>query len=159
MIEVRRISEGGSLSFEVVGSGTMDAYVADKARYIYWSTPQCRDQIRLGEGQYLWRALGEGPRGIIAVGTVAEPPRKYSPATVSQFKRPDRLEIGEEAASSGWKTGISISGVRLRAQTGMLTAEMLIAVCPTLNILRMPCKTVFRIDAEQREKIDTLWAS
>jgi len=49
MIEVRRISEGGSLSFEVVGSGTMDAYVADKARYIYWSTPQCRDQIRLGD--------------------------------------------------------------------------------------------------------------
>lgn len=67
--------------------------------------PHLNAAIRFGSetGQYLWRALGEGPRGIIAVGTVAEPPRKYSPATVSQFKRPDRLEIGEEAASSGWK--------------------------------------------------------
>jgi len=142
------------------GSGTMGSYVADNSRYIYWATPQCRSEIRVGAKAYIWRALGVGPRGIIATGAVAEAPRLYSPSTLSQFKHPHRVAIGEEAASSSWKTGISISEVRLSAQTGMLTAEILESVCPNLHILRMPMPqgTVYRLDAEQCEKIEVLWA-
>lgn len=139
-------------------SGTMGAYVADKSQYIYWATPQCRNDIRMGHKAFIWRALGEGPRGIIATGTVAEVPRLYSAATLSQFRHPNRVGIGEEAASSTWKTGISISEVRLRPQAGLLTAEMLASVCPNLHILRMPQATVYRLDAEQCEKIEDLWA-
>jgi hypothetical protein len=29
--------------------GTMADYVADEARYIYWATPQLRDQIKVGD--------------------------------------------------------------------------------------------------------------
>jgi hypothetical protein len=140
------------------GSGTMASYVADKSQYIYWATPQCRKEIRIGDKAFIWRALGDGPRGIIATGTVAETPRLYSATMLSRFKHPDRVGIGEEAASSTWKTGISISEVRLRPQTGMLTAEMLASVCPNLHILRMPQGTVYRVDAEQCEKIEGLWA-
>jgi hypothetical protein len=138
------------------GSGTMASYVADKSQYIYWSTPQCRNEIRIGDKAFFWRALGEGPRGIIATGIVAELPRQYSAATLSLFRHRDRVEIGEEAASSLWKTGISISEVRLG--TGMLTAKMLEADCPNLHILKMPQGTVYRLDAEQCKKIEALWA-
>jgi len=40
----------------------------------------------------------------------------------------------------------------------MLTAEMLEAVCPNLRILKMPQATVYRLDAEQCQKIESLWA-
>jgi hypothetical protein len=40
----------------------------------------------------------------------------------------------------------------------MLTAEMLASVCPDLHILRMPQGTVYRLDAEQCEKIEGLCA-
>ena len=140
-------------------SGTMGSYVADKSQYIYWSTPQCRKDIRIGDKAFIWRALGEGPRGIIATGTVAELPRQYSAATLSLFRHPDRLGIGQEAASSLWKTGISLSEVRLRVQTGMLTAEMLEAVCPNLHILRLPQATVYPLNADQCKKIEALWAN
>jgi hypothetical protein len=141
------------------GSGTMDSYVADKSQYVYWATPQCRNEIGVGDKAFIWRALGEGPRGIITTGTVAETPRLYSTTTLSQFKHPHRVGIGEEAASSTWKTGISISEVRLRVQTGMLTAEMLASVCPDLRILKMPQGTVYRLNAGQCQKIERLWAS
>ncbi len=141
------------------GSGAMGSYISDKSQYIYWATPQCRNEVRIGDTAFIWRALGDGPRGIIASGTVAETPRLYSSTTVSQFKHPHRVGIGEEAASSTWKTGISISEVRLRPQTGMLTAEMLESTCPNLHILRMPQGTVYRLDAEQCKKIEELWAT
>ena len=137
----------------------MASYVADKRKYVYWATPQCRDQIQLGDRAYIWRALGEGPRGIIAVGTVAELPTEYLQATLFQFKHPERLGFGEEATSSGWKTGISVIEVRLTAETGMLTAEMLGSICTDLNILRISRGTVFRVNAAHRQKIETLWAN
>jgi hypothetical protein len=139
-------------------SGGMSSDVAHNSKYIYWSTPQRRDDIRVGDKAYIWRALGEGPRGIIATGIVAELPRQYLPGSSSQFKHPERLGPGEEAASSKWKTGISIFEVRLRRETGMLTAEMLASVCPDLGILRIPRRTVFPLNAEQCQKIEALWA-
>ena len=141
------------------GSGTMGSYVADKSQYIYWATPQCRQEIRVGDKAFIWRALGDGQRGIIATGIVAETPRLYSATTLSQFKHPHRVGIGEEAASSTWKTGISISGVRLTVEEGMLTAKMLEFARPDLHILRMPQGTVYRLDAEQCRKIEELWVS
>jgi hypothetical protein len=139
-------------------SGGMSSDVAHKSQYIYWSTPQCRPEIRVGDKAYIWRALGDGSRGIIATGIVSELPREYLPSTKSQFKHPNRLGPGEEAASSRWKTGISISEFRLRPETGMLTAEMLASDCPDLSILKMPQRTVFPVNAEQCKKIEALWA-
>jgi hypothetical protein len=137
----------------------MESYVADKSQYIYWSTPQCRNDIRIGDKAFIWRALGgDGPRGIIATGTVEELPRLASAATLSRFRHPQRVWVGEEAASSTWKTGISLSEVRLRAE-GMLTTEMLETACSDLTILRMPRATVYRLNTEQCDKIERLWAS
>jgi hypothetical protein len=142
------------------GNGTMDSYIADKSRYIYWATPQCRDDIRVEDKAFIWRSVGGvGSRGIIAIGTVAELPREYSRATLSQFRHPHLVGIGEEAASSKWKTGISLSEVRLREKTGMLTAQMLVSVCPNLRVLRMPQGTVYRLSAEEIQTIEALWAS
>jgi hypothetical protein len=111
------------------GSGPMDAYIADASQYVYWSTPprQCRHaEIQVGKRAYIWRTTSKsGPRGIIAIGVVAEAPRQYSSGSARLFARPERIDVGEEAASSEWKTGISIDDFRLRIQTGMLTADEL----------------------------------
>src|SRR5262245_50683227 len=86
------------------GSGTMEAYIADGSQYIYWATPprQCsHDQIRTGKRAYIWRtASAAGPRGIIAIGTITEEPRHFSPDedNAHLFARPSRLNFGEEAA-------------------------------------------------------------
>lgn len=103
------------------GSGSMASYVADTSRYVYWSTPprQCRhDEILVGKRAYIWRTLSDdGPRGIIATGTVAENPRRYLANTARLFAHPERLDEPnwkEEQASSEWKTGLSMLEVRLR---------------------------------------------
>jgi EVE domain len=137
-------------------SREMDLDIAHESKYIYWSTPILRDQIQVGDKAYMWRA-GKEPRGIIATGTVEEPPQdRLDPK--SRFKHPERLYPGEEAASSDWKTGISITEFRLTPGEGMLTVGRLRSVCPDLNILRNPRGTVFRVNAEQYQKIEELWA-
>ena len=139
----------------------MDAYIADPDQYVYWSTPprQCQHaEIQVGKRAYIWRTASKsGPRGIIAIGTVAEAPRQYSPNSAPLFARPKRLDVGEEAASSEWKTGIAIDEVRLRIQSGMLTAEELEEISPRLNVLRNPRSTVFRVDEEQHRQIEAMW--
>ena len=145
------------------GSGSMESYVADASRYVYWATPprQCRhNDITVGKRAYIWRTVSTaGPRGIVAIGAVAESPRQLSPSSRHLFARPDRLGLGEEAASSGWKTGISINEVRLKTQMGMLAAEELERIDPRLNVLRNPRGTVYRVNAEQERQIEALWES
>ncbi len=139
----------------------MNSYVAHESQYIYWATKQHCDEIWRGATAYIWRARNAGPSGIIAKGVVEELPRQYFPtksATMPQFRHPERLGFGEQAASTEWKTGISISEVGLSEQAGMLTKEMLEAVCPNLLILRMPRLTVYRVDQEQCQRIEALWA-
>jgi hypothetical protein len=80
------------------------------------------------------------------------------PGTKFQFKHPERLGPGEEAASSKWKTGISIGEFRLTQETGMLTGEMLLSACPDLTVIKIPRRTVYRLTAEQSKKIEALWA-
>ena len=143
--------------------GSMEFYVDDVSGYVYWATPprQCtHSEIYPGKRAYIWRTTSAaGPRGIIAVGTIAERPRQYSPSSTQLFARPARLEGGEEAASSEWKTGISIKAVRLSIQKGMLTAEELERINPRLNVLKNPRSTVYRINAEQERQIEALWES
>lgn len=145
------------------GSGGMNSYVADKSAYVYWSTParQCRhDEIQSGKRAYIWRTnSNSGPRGIIAVGTINEEPRQLSEGA-HRFSQPTRLDApnwSEDRASSEWKTGISIAEVRLKRETGMLTAEMLEGVMPRLNVLKNPRQTVYRVNAEQLGQIESLW--
>jgi hypothetical protein len=144
-------------------ASSMDSYVADPSRYVYWATPprHCsHNEISPGKKAYIWRtASAAGPRGIIAVGTIHEGPQQYSPSSTHLFAHPKRLQGGEEAASSGWKTGISIKEVRLGTQTGMLTAEELESINPRLNVLKNPRSTVYRINAEQERQIEALWES
>ena len=143
--------------------GSMDSYVADPDQYVYWATPplQCsHNEISQGKKAYIWRTTSAAaPRGIIAVGTIEERPRQYSASTAHLFAHPQRLQGGEEAASSKWKTGISIKEVRLGTQTGMLTAEELESINPRLNVLKNPRSTVYRISAEQERQIEALWES
>jgi hypothetical protein len=146
------------------GSGGMESYVAHVCRYVYWSTPprQCRhDEIQIGKRAYIWRtASDDRHRGIIAIGAVAEKPRQYLRNSVHLFARPERFDQPnwtEDQASSEWKTGISITAVRLRRETGMLTAEELERITHRLNVLKNPRSTVFRIDPEQFRQIEALW--
>jgi hypothetical protein len=144
------------------GSGSLESYIADESGYVYWSTPpeQCRhDRFRIGDRAYLWRTRSNsGPRGIIAIGTVAELPKQLLPGGEPLFARPKRLAShgDEHAASSEWKTGIVISDVRLRAETGMLTHEVLVEVLPRLA--RGAQGTVFEIDDDQNRRIERMWA-
>jgi EVE domain-containing protein len=139
----------------------MDDYIEDPSQYVYWSTPprQCQHaEIQKGKRAYIWRTRSKsGPRGIIAIGTVAEAPRQWTPSTAHLFARRERLDVGEEAASSKWKTGISIDEVRTRG--GMLTAEELERISPRLNVLKNPRSTVFRVNEEQHRQIEAMWQS
>jgi hypothetical protein len=130
----------------------LQPYVEDLSKPIYWSTPRYQNDIRRGDRAFLWRANSDlGPRGIIAIGEVVEEP------ALSGFARPERVHSnGDEGAeSSDWKTGIRLTEVRWNE--GMLTAEDLADIVPTLTVLVYAAGTVFRINAGQLRQIERLW--
>jgi hypothetical protein len=141
-----------------IGTGNLQDYITDESKYIYWSTPptQCQhDRFRIGARAYLWRTRSNlGPRGIVVMGTVSELPKQLS---LGLFDRPERLvsQGDEHAASSEWKTGISILEVRWRPESGMLTHEMLEDIVP--RIARGAQGTVFSLDDDHNLRIEKLW--
>jgi hypothetical protein len=86
-------------------------YVSDHSGYVYWSTPQLHRDIRVGDQAFIWRTRSSGGlSGLIAAGTVEEPPQDI--LSGAQFSRPDRLRAAgwsEANAPSSWKTGIRIA--------------------------------------------------
>ena len=91
---------------------SLEAYLNDPSNYVYWSTPQLRDKIRIGDAAYIWRTQYKQHRsGIVAVGEVAERPMEIHKGS---FLRPARLPAAgwnESEAPSKWKTGIRITHI------------------------------------------------
>jgi hypothetical protein len=98
--------------------GTMRDYLENVDQYVYWSTPENEvspRQVQVGMPALIVRTAGRfGLRAIIAVGNVEEVPRQYRRGGEGDFAFPQRLSApgDEDAASSDWKTGIRLSGVR-----------------------------------------------
>ena len=126
--------------------------------YVYWSVPQHKDNVQVGDTVYLWRAGSDA--GIVAIGKVAE-------ATTPV----DRIKYPEVLANDLWakspedshsvKVGIVLHEKRLTQEEAMITRESFRAN-PTLagaNIIRMPRPTVHKLTAEQAMAIAHLWAT
>jgi hypothetical protein len=86
--------------------GTMLDYLENEDGYIYWSTPEDEvpaRNIRIGTPALILRTASTGrfgPRAIIAVGTVAESPKKYRSGGEAEFALPARLKsTGDENAT------------------------------------------------------------
>ena len=87
----------------------LKAYITDPSAYVYWSTRQFHDEIRVDDLAYILCTVDN--EGIVARGRVAEAPRLLGPANAGAFARPERLSPpgwDESVAPSSWKTGIAI---------------------------------------------------
>jgi len=58
----------------------IDSYLAATAGLITWRVARYAEQIEPGDTVYIWRSQGDQPQmaGIVAEGTVVEPPRVHS---------------------------------------------------------------------------------
>lgn len=87
----------------------LKAYITDPSAYVYWSTPRFQDEIKVGDTAYVFCTVDN--QGIVARGTVAEPPRQLNVTNAAQFAQAPRLVPAgwdEQIAPSSWKTGIAI---------------------------------------------------
>ncbi len=110
----------------------LKAYIVDPSAYVYWSTPHLFEEIKAGDAAYVFRTVDQP--GVVARGTVVEPPRLLMPTNAAEFALPDRLTPpgwDELVAPSSWKTGIRIeqtfwdapivTGVRPQGAIGRLS--------------------------------------
>jgi len=143
--------------------GTMRDYLENEDKYIYWSTPEDEvhaRNVRFGTPVLIVRTASTGrfgPRAIIAVGTVAELPKKFRPGGESEFAFPQRLKSpgDEHAASSDWKTGIKLLGVRWERGIPAATATVR-NIDPRLAIGEQG-RTAFLLTDEQWRRIEAIW--
>jgi uncharacterized protein (DUF433 family) len=129
----------------------LDNYISDPSRYVYWSTPQHRQEINIGDDAFIY--LSNGKRaGVVAVGKVVELPRRLSHNNQASFAHPTRLPASgwnESNAPSEWKTGIEIRSVHLDSPLsspkprGRQTVERVCASAP-LSHARYESTTGYR---------------
>ena len=126
--------------------------------YVYWSVPQHKDNVQVGDTVYLWRAGSDA--GIVAIGKVAE-----ATTPVDRIKYPEVLanDLWARPAedSHSVKVGIVLHEKRLTQEEAMIARESFLAN-PTLagaNIIRMPRPTVHKLTAEQAMAVAHLWAT
>lgn len=135
----------------------IDAYITE-FDYVYWSAPQHKEKVQIGDTVYIWRAGSDA--GIVAIGEVAE-----SATSVDKVKHPSVLagDLWTEPPenSHSLKVGISLSEKRLTEEEAMVSRGSLINH-PTLavaSIVRMPQQTVFQLTKEQAMALFHLWAT
>jgi predicted HNH restriction endonuclease len=135
----------------------IDAYITE-FDYVYWSAPQHKENVQIGDTVYIWRAGSDA--GIVAIGEVAE-----SATSVDKVKHPSVLagDLWTEPPedSHSLKVGISLSEKRLTEEEAMVSRGSLINH-PTLavaSIVRMPQQTVFQLTKEQAMALFHLWAT
>lgn len=126
--------------------------------YVYWSVPQHKDHVQVGDTAYMWRAGPDG--GVVAIGEVAE-----SATPADQIKFPevlaDDLWVKSPEDAHSVKVGISLHEKRLSQEEAMIARESFLAH-PTLagaNIIRMPRPTVHKLTSEQAMAVAHLWAT
>jgi len=145
------ILQGSPKKFDI------DTYLAE-FDYVYWSAPQHKENIQVGDTAYIWRAGSDA--GVVAIGEVVE-----APTPAAKVKYPDVLasdlwaESLEDAKSL--KIGLLISEKRLTEDEAMVSRESLLKH-PTLagaNIIRIPRKTVFQLTREEAMALSHLWAT
>jgi len=133
----------------------MDAYLVTHP-YIYWRSPNYKDQIKTGDKAILWRA-GKNA-GMIAIGEIVEAP---TPASDIHF--PDLLGqqfwTSDEVDKNDIKVGIKIHEVRL-SDSGVSRASF--KSNPIVNshrIITNPTGTVFQVDKDVANAIYSAWGN
>jgi putative restriction endonuclease len=124
--------------------------------FIYWGTPRHRDEFRIGDPCFIWRAGVEG--GLVAVGRVAE-----LPVPKSQVARPESLglELYADTTDSGndMKIGIQLEDKRFSEADGYVPRGVVKShpILARSQIITAPQGTVFRLTPEEVVATTSLW--
>ena len=135
----------------------IDTYLATHP-YIYWNSPNHRQDVNVGDYVFLWRAHKNS--GLVAIGQIVE-----APIPLKDIKFPDLLGNSlwskDESIPSPdeLKVGIKILETRLSESTGMLTREMLKldSIINGHRIITNPTGTIFKIEENRGEHLLDLW--
>lgn len=141
--------QGSPLRFDI------DDYVS-RYTYVYWSAPQSRTAMTIGDRCALWRAGRQA--GAVAGGRIAE-----LPTLKNSVRFPECIgdDLWRQAADEpdAFKVGIEIDEHRLDAASGFVPRSALIAnaVLRNATIISRPQGTVFRFTEEETREFQRLW--
>ena len=146
------IFQGNPKTFDV------DDYLARYPQLIYWRVPRYQSEVAVGDRAFIWRAGWEA--GVVASGVVVE-----APVIASKVLHPealgDDLWFADKPDEDEPKVGISLDSIRLSPTEGLLP-RTIVKDDPLLQhstIIRMANATVFRLEDNERMRIEELWAA
>jgi 5-methylcytosine-specific restriction endonuclease McrA len=146
------IFQGNPKKFDV------DDYLARYPQLIYWRVPRYQSEVAVGDRAFIWRAGFDS--GVVASGVVVE-----APVIASRALHPealgDDLWFAEKPDGDEPKVGISLDSIRLFRTEGMLSRTV-VKDDPLLQqstIIRMANGTVFRLEDNERRRIEELWVA
>lgn len=146
------IFQGNPKRFDV------DDYLARYPQLIYWRVPRYQSEVAVGDRAFIWRAGLDS--GVVASGVVVE-----APVIASKVLHPEALGedlwFAEKPDDDEPKVGISLDSIRLSLTEGLLPRAV-IKDDPLLQqstIIRMANATVFRLEDDERRRIEELWAT
>lgn len=134
----------------------IDDYLSRYPELIYWHTPRYTHDILIGERAFIWRS---GPdAGAIAIGTVVE-----VPIQASHVEHPealgDDLWLKEKPDPNDQETGIRLDELRLTVTQNLVSRGTVKTdpVLASMNLIRMPNGTVFKLSEEETRAMERLW--
>ena len=139
----------------------IDGYLRN-SKNIYWSVTiqKYQKMITVGDSIFIWRAKGSQKleSGIVAFGTVFEECKPKQ-----EVQRPEWLSeslwVDQARETSDIKAGISLKGVRLSRQEGMISSEI-IKLDPQLSNMQIVTARTgsnFQISPAQYIRLLALW--
>ncbi len=132
----------------------IDSYLAATAGLITWRVARYAEEIEPGDTVYIWRSQGDQPSmaGIVAEGTVVEPPRVQPDDPIS-------AEFWKEAPGQDELMRVRVRLNRIAGKREMLKREWMKqdSALAGLLILRQAAGTNFPVAAQAAQRLGQLW--
>jgi len=139
----------------------VDSYL-QQTDYIYWSVSiaKHREEMRIGDTVFLWRAQGsrKSVSGVVAYGLIEEAPIDKS-RVMFPINLYDTLWQGNFTEKSDFKVGVRVREYRLTDSVGMVLSTT-IKNDPSLammQIIRTRVGTSFLVSQTHAEELSLLW--
>ena len=135
----------------------IDGYLATHP-YIYWYSPNHKNEVKVGDDVFLWRA-GKNA-GLVAIGKITESPVPLKDVKFPEFlgnslwTKDDSIPNPEEL-----KVGIKILETRLSESNGMLTRKSLQtdSIINGHRIIKNPNGTIFKLEESRGDHLVKIW--
>jgi hypothetical protein len=132
----------------------IDSYLAATAGLITWRVARYAEQIEPGDTVYIWRSQGDLPQmaGIVAEGTVVEPPRVQPDDPIS-------ADFWKEAPGQDELMRVRVRLNRIAGKREMLKREWMKqdSALADLLILRQAAGTNFPVEEQAAQRLGQLW--